>query len=140
MPKYDERAEIPFNVRLKRLRRQTARRVVPLVEALVPHKDAQFITQIQRLGRDGIVTRTKRVRAHVLHEQKLPTHRRAAVCPAEKTHVVVQIHALELHTPPVEVEAVLLPDIGACADADRKRDLAYAKAHSPPGVRRKSTN
>ena len=126
----DECAEIPFDKRFQLFVGQTTRRVVPLVETLVPHEQAKLVAHVQRLGRDGIMAGAQRVRPHVLHQQQLAANSRTAVGAPQKPHVFVKVHPLKLYAPSVEMETILLPDVRVCAYANGKRNLAYSKAHT----------
>ena len=71
-----------------------------------------------------------RVHAHLAHDLELPLHRPREERRAERAVVVVQADALELHSPAVEMEAVVRRELER-ANAERVRLLVdHAAAHA----------
>ncbi len=116
-----EPAQVAFHERLQRFVAAPAR-VVPLVEALVPHEEAHLVAEVQNFGRGRIVRGAQGVHAHVGHDLQLPAHRVLVERHAERTQVRMQVDAVELHTLTVQDEAFFRVEReGAEADAPRQR-------------------
>ena len=82
-------------------------RLLPLVEALVPHEDAHLVAEVQDARRGAVVARAERVHAHVAHDGELAAHRVLVERHAERAEVGMQVDAVELHALAVEDEALV---------------------------------
>ncbi len=116
---HHQAAQVPLGVLLvRRLAVDAVGLFVPLVEALVPHDEAHAVAQLEQLGRRRVVAGADGVDAHVAHDLELPLHGPRIERRAQRAVVVVQAHAVELHAPAVEMEAVVGREF-ECADAER---------------------
>ena len=122
-----ESDKVPRHVLLERLVIAPATVGVPLVERFVPNEDAHLVAKVEQFRRGRIVAGAERVRAHVLHDAQLPPRRRSVERHAEKSKVGMVVHALELHAPSVQVEAVRRPVVRVVRHG--KRDGAHAEPH-----------
>ena len=113
----DELAEVLGDEFVERLVAAPARGV-PLVEALVPHEDAQFVADVEDAGGGRVVGGPQGVGAHVAHDGELALHGAAVECHAEYAEVGVEVDAVELNALAVEVESVV------------GRELEAAQAHA----------
>ena len=121
--------QVPLGMLLvRRLAVDAVRRVVPLVEALVPHDIPIRSHSSSSSGAGGIVAGANRVDAHLPHDLELPLHRPRIERGAERALIVVQAHAVELHAPAVEMEAVVGGELER-ANAER---LSCWSTTSPP--------
>ena len=94
------------------------RRFVPLVEQLVPHQDAHLVAEVEQLGLGRVVAGPEGVDAHVFEDLELPLPSAEVEGGAQGPEVVVEVDALELHAPAVQVEAVVGQELeGADAEA-----------------------
>ena len=105
-------------------------RLLPLVEALVPHEDAHLVAEVEQTRRGAVVACAQRVRAHIAHDGELAAHRILVKRHAEWPEVGVQINAVELHALAVEDEALVRVEAElAQADAAHERIGETLAAH-----------
>ena len=70
----------------------------PAIERLRHHDKSHPVAQFQQLGRRRIVAGANRVAAHRLQQLKLARARAQVESHAQRTKIVVQAHAVDLHS------------------------------------------
>ncbi len=81
--------------------------IVPFVKSLVPNDESHPVAQIQQLRRRRIVTGADGIYSHLAHDFQLPLHGTGVKRRPERPVIVVQIHAVKLHTPAVKIKTVV---------------------------------
>src|SRR5882757_7220146 len=90
---------------------------IPLVEALVPDNDPHSIAQVEQFRRWRIMASANRIDAHIAHDLELPFHRPRIESGAKCSEIMMQIDAVQLQAPAVQVESVVSREFTS-ADAE----------------------
>ena len=104
---------------VRRMAIDSVRGFIPFIKALVPDDDPHSIAQVEKFGRWRIVAGANRVDAHIAHDLELPFH-----CPrieggAKGSQIMMQIDAVQLQPPAVQVKSVVGREFTS-ADAERR--------------------
>ncbi len=109
--------------------------IVPFVKSLIPNDESHPVAQIQQFRRRRVVTGADGIDAHLTHDFQLPLHSTGVKRRPERPMIVVQIHAVKLHTPAVKMKAIVgrKPERADSKDSDVRIHDFFAHANDCPG-------
>ncbi len=107
--------------------------LLPLVERLVHHHEAQAIGEVEECGCGRVVARADGIHAHGLHDLKLALESAVERRGAERPEIVMEAHALERDVPAVQQELAVGGEFDG-AEAERDAYDIAARERALHGV------